>query len=94
VTRRTIDDRNPSGWVPEQKISVEEAVRAYTVAAAYSSFDEARKGTLSAGRLADFVMLERNIFEIPPEEIRDVKVLMTVAGGRTVVDRLGGTATQ
>jgi predicted amidohydrolase YtcJ len=91
VTRRTIDDRNPSGWVPEQKISVEEAVRAYTVTAAYSSFDEARKGTMSAGRLADFVMLERNIFEIPPEEIRGVKVLMTVVGGRAVVDRLAAS---
>jgi predicted amidohydrolase YtcJ len=93
VTRRTIDDRNPSGWVPEQKITVEEAVRAYTVTAAYSSFDESHKGTLAAGRLADLVLLERNIFEIPAEEIRDVKVVMTVVGGRVVVDRLAGPAT-
>jgi predicted amidohydrolase YtcJ len=84
VTRRTLDDRNPGGWVPEQKISVEEALRAYTANAAYASFDESRKGILSVGRLADFVVLDRNIFEIPPEEIRTVRVRMTVAGGRPV----------
>ena len=84
ATRRTIDGRNPDGWVPEQKISVEEALRAYTADAAHASFDEDRKGTLTPGRLADFVMLDRNIFEIPPEEIRTVRVLMTFAGGREV----------
>jgi predicted amidohydrolase YtcJ len=87
VTRRTLDDRNPAGWVPEQKISVEEALRAYTAGAAHASFEEARKGILSAGRLADLVILDRNIFEIAPEEIRDVRVFMTVAGGRTVFER-------
>ena len=94
VTRRTIDDRNPAGWVPEQKITVEEAVRAYTSSAAYASFDEARKGMLVAGRLADLVMLDRNIFEIAPEEVRGVKVLLTVVGGKRVVDRLATTSTQ
>ena len=87
VTRRTLDDRNPGGWVPEQKISVEEAVRAYTATAAYASFDEDRKGTLAVGRAADLVMLDRNIFEIPPDEIRRVKVLLTMAGGRLVFRR-------
>ena len=87
VTRRTIDDRNPHGWVPEQKISVEEALRAYTADAAYASFDEARKGTLTPGRLADFVMLDRNIFEISPEEIGKVQVLMTLVGGQRVFER-------
>jgi predicted amidohydrolase YtcJ len=84
VTRRTLDDKNPDGWVPEQKISVEEALRAYTVTAAYASFDESLKGMLVPGRLADLVMLDRNVFEIPPEEIRDVKVLLTLVGGRPV----------
>ena len=84
VTRRTIDDRNPGGWVPEQKISVEEALRAYTVGGAYASFDESRKGTLAAGKLADLVMIDRNLFEIPPEQIRDAKVLATVVGGKVV----------
>jgi len=87
VTRRTLDDRNPGGWVPEQKITVEEALRAYTATAAYASFDESRKGTIAAGRAADLVMLDRNIFEIAPEEIRDVRVKMTFVGGR---DLLGG----
>jgi predicted amidohydrolase YtcJ len=86
VTRRTLDDRHPNGWVPEQKISVEEALRAYTVDAAYASFDDTRKGTLAAGRLADFVVLDGNIFEIPPEQIRSVRVLMTVVGGRRVFE--------
>jgi predicted amidohydrolase YtcJ len=86
VTRRTLDGRNPAGWVPQQKITVEEAVRAYTANAAYASFDEARKGVLSKGRLADFVMLERNIFEIAPEEIAAVRVRMTIVGGTPVFD--------
>ena len=86
VTRRTLDGKNPTGWVPQQKISVEEAVRAYTANAAYSSFDESRKGILSKGRLADFVMLDRNIFEIAPEEIGAVRVRLTVVGGKRVFE--------
>ena len=86
VTRRTIDGRHPAGWVPQQKITVDEAVRAYTSTAAYASFDESRKGVLSPGRLADFVLLERNIFEIPAEEIGAVHVRMTIVGGRPVFD--------
>ena len=84
VTRRTLDDRNPGGWVPAQKISVEEALRAYTATAAYASFDESRKGTIAAGRAADLVMLDRNIFDITPEEIRGAKVLLTLVGGKVV----------
>jgi predicted amidohydrolase YtcJ len=87
VTRRTLDDKNPDGWVPEQKISIEEALRAYTQRAAYASFEEDRKGTLTAGRLADFVLLSRDLFSIPPEEIRDVDVEMTVVGGKVVYER-------
>ena len=89
VTRRTLDDRNPNGWVPEQKITVEQALRAYTVGAAYASFDEAVKGTLAAGKLADFVLLDRNILEIPPEEIRNAHVVATFVGGRKVYERNG-----
>ena len=92
VTRRTLDDRNPGGWVPEQKISVEEAVRAYTQTAAYASFDETTRGSLKAGKLADLVMLDRNIFEIAPEEIRNVHVALTVVGGRKVFEATADTA--
>lgn len=87
VTRRTLDDKNPQGWIPEQKISVEEALKAYTIYAAYASFEEQKKGSLEAGKLADYVILEKNIFEIPAEEIRAVSVIRTVVGGKTVFDR-------
>jgi hypothetical protein len=84
VTRRTLDDRNPDGWVPAQKITVEEALRAYTTGGAYASFDEARKGSLTAGKLADLVMIDRDLFKIPPEQIREAKVVATVVGGKVV----------
>ncbi len=82
VTRRTLDGKNPSGWVPEQKISVEQAVRAYTVNNAWSGKQEQDLGTLEAGKLADLVILGDNIFEIPPEQIMDTKVKLTMIGGR------------
>jgi predicted amidohydrolase YtcJ len=84
VTRRTLDGANPGGWVPEQKITVEQALHAYTTVAAYASFDEDKKGMLRPGMLADFVLLDRNITAIEPVAIRDVRVLRTVVGGRTV----------
>jgi len=87
VTRRTLDDANPDGWVPEQKISVEEALYAYTRDAAYASFEEDIKGTLTPGKLADFVLLDQNLLAIDPVTIRDVQVLRTVIGGRTVFEK-------
>jgi predicted amidohydrolase YtcJ len=87
VTRRTIDDRNPGGWVPEQKVTVEEALRAYTVGSSYASFDEARKGTLARGKLADLVLIDRDLTTIAPETIRDAHITMTVVGGRVVFER-------
>jgi len=86
VTRRTLDGKNSKGWVPEQKISVEEAVRAYTVGSAYAEFQETVKGSLTVGKLADFVMLSQDIFKIDPKEIENVKVLLTVVDGRTVYE--------
>ena len=87
VTRRTIDDRNPGGWVPEQKITVEEALRAYTVGSAFASFDEGRKGTLARGKLADLVLIDRDLTTIAPESIRDARITMTLVGGRIVFER-------
>jgi predicted amidohydrolase YtcJ len=87
VTRRTLDGANPNGWYPEQKISVEDALRAYTSGAAYASFDEHDKGTLERGKLADFVMIDRDITRIAPEEIARARVMMTVVGGRIVQSR-------
>jgi predicted amidohydrolase YtcJ len=84
VTRRTLDGANPDGWIPEQKIGVEEALTAYTRTAASASFEEDRKGTLTPGKLADLVLLDRDLTRIPPEAIRDARVLRTIIGGRTV----------
>ncbi|GBC83035.1 N-substituted formamide deformylase [bacterium HR10] len=84
VTRRTLDGKNPNGWFPEQKISMEEAVRAYTVSGAYAEFAEHLKGSLEVGKLADLVVLSRDIFTIPPDEIPQVEVLLTIVGGKIV----------
>jgi predicted amidohydrolase YtcJ len=84
TTRRTLDDKNPGGWVPEQKITVEQALKAYTMTAAYASFEENIKGSLEPGKLADFVVLGQDITTIDPANIRNVAVVQTVVGGRTV----------
>lgn len=86
VTRKTIDGKNPGGWVPEQKITVEEAVRAYTMGSAQAEFMEAEKGSLEKGKLADFVMLSRDIFTSEAEMILQTRVLLTVVGGRVVFE--------
>lgn len=87
VTRRTLDDANPDGWVPEQKITVEQALRAYTVDAARASFAEGSRGMLRRGRLADIVVLDRDLTAIAPETIRDARVTLTVVGGGIVFER-------
>jgi predicted amidohydrolase YtcJ len=86
VTRRTLDEKNPNGWVPAQKISVEEAVRAYTIGSAFAEFQENEKGTIAPGKLADLVILSRNIFKIEPKEIEKTKVVMTIMDGRVVYE--------
>jgi len=88
VTRRTLDGKNPNGWVPEQKITVEETVRAYTLGSAYAEFQENVKGSITAGKLADIVLLSRDIFKIDPNEIENVKVVMTMVDGRVVFEEL------
>ena len=87
VTRRTLDGRNPDGWVPDQKITVEQALRGYTYEGAYASFEEDRKGTIKAGMLADMALIDRDLTAIPPETIRDAKVLKTIVDGRVVFSR-------
>src|SRR5207247_2183759 len=84
VTRRTLDGKNPNGWVPEQKITVEEAVRAFTVGSASAEFQEHAKGTITPGKLADLVMLDRDIFKIDPTEIEKARVELTVMDGKLV----------
>ncbi|MEM7352442.1 MAG: amidohydrolase [Acidobacteriota bacterium] len=85
VTRRTLDGANDdAGWVPAQRISVEEALRAYTLDAAYAAFEDDLEGSLEVGKLADFVMLEQNLLEIDPVAIKDVRILATYVGGARV----------
>ena len=87
VTRRTLDDKNPGGWVPEEKISVETALRAFTSDAAYASFDENNRGRLKEGFLADIVILDENIFDIDPRMIKTVGIFKTILDGKEVFSR-------
>jgi predicted amidohydrolase YtcJ len=84
VTRRTLDGKNPDGWIPEQKITVEEALRAYTSGNAYGVFAERTRGQLAPGYKADLVLLDRDLTRILPEAIERVSVRATVVGGRIV----------
>jgi predicted amidohydrolase YtcJ len=84
VTRRTLDGKHPEGWVPEQKITVEEALRGYTYEPAYAVFAEQDRGMLRPGALADLVLLDRDLTAIPPATIGDTRVNATIVGGKVV----------
>ncbi len=84
VTRRTLDGEHPEGWIPEERISVTQALAAYTRTAAFASFEEDLKGTLAPGMLADLVVLDRDLTAIPAEEIAEAQVLATIVGGQVV----------
>lgn len=87
VTRRTLDGKHPGGWVPEEKITVEEALRAYTASNAYGVFAERTRGKLAPGYLADVVLLDRDLAAIPPEEIERAGIRYTVVGGKVVFSK-------
>src|SRR5947208_4562250 len=84
VTRATLDGKNSGGWIPEEKITLPEAIEAYTVGAAFAEFQESEKGSISPGKLADMVIMSDNIFGLKPEAIRNVKVKTTIVGGKVV----------
>jgi hypothetical protein len=84
VTRAPLDGRNPNGWIPEQKITLAQAVEAYTMGSAFAEFQEHKKGSITPGKLADLVILSDNIFDLKPEAIRNVKVQTTIVGGKVV----------
>lgn len=86
VTRRTSDGKNPDGWIPEQKITVDEAVRAFTYGSAYAEFQENVKGSLEVGKLADLVIISDDIFTIDPVKIADARVLTTIMDGKIVFE--------
>jgi predicted amidohydrolase YtcJ len=87
TTRATLDGKNPNGWVPEQKLTIDEAMTAYTAGSAFAEFQEGDKGRIARGQLADMVILSEDIFSIPAPRIKDVKVLATIAGGTIVHQR-------
>ena len=87
VTRRTLDDKNPNGWVPEQKITVGEALRAYTAGNAFATFDETKRGALAPGYYADVVVVDRNLFALPAESLAAARVRVTIVGGKVVYEK-------
>jgi predicted amidohydrolase YtcJ len=87
TTRRTLDGKHPGGWIPQEKITVEQALVAFTRNGAFASFEESVKGSLAVGKLADLVIIDRDITAIDPAEIADAKVMRTIVGGKTVYRR-------
>ena len=87
TTRRTLDGKNPNGWIPEQRITVAQAVHAYTLGSAFAEHQEAMKGSIEPGKLADLVVLTDDIFAIPPEAIEKTRVDMTIFDGRVIYQR-------
>lgn len=87
ATRRTLDGKHPQGWAPAEKITVAEALRAYTLGSAYASFDENLKGSIESGKVADLVVLSDDILMINPVEIAKAKVVMTIFDGRVIYER-------
>jgi len=86
TTRATLDGKNPKGWFPEQKLTIQEAIEAYTMGSAYAEFQENEKGSITAGKLADMVLLSDDVLSIDPVKIRDVKVVKTWVGGKLTYD--------
>ena len=87
VTRRTLDDKNPNGWIPEQKISIEDAIKCYTINSAYAAFEENTKGSIEVGKLADLIILSEDILTIDPVKIKDAKVEMTMFDGKIIYQK-------
>jgi predicted amidohydrolase YtcJ len=84
VTRKTREGTPPGGWLPEQAVTLEDALRHYTIDGAYGAFEDGERGSLTAGKWADLVVLSNDLFKVPPEQILTTKVLLTMLGGRTV----------
>jgi predicted amidohydrolase YtcJ len=84
VTRQTLDNKHPEGWIPEQRVTLEEALRAYTQGSAYAEFQEKVKGTIAPEKLADMVVLSADLFSIPADQIKNQRVILTMVGGKVV----------
>lgn len=88
ITRKDLKGYPEGGWLPDQKLTVDEALRIFTVEGAYASFEENIKGTLEVGKLADIAVLEKDIYEVEPDEIKDIKVDLTIMDGKIVYERI------
>jgi predicted amidohydrolase YtcJ len=86
VTRATLDDKQPQGWFPEQKLSMEDAITYYTMGSAYAEFQEREKGSIEVGKLADMVLLSEDVLHMDPAKVRNVHVLKTFVGGKLVFE--------
>lgn len=84
VNRRTIDGQPPKGWIPQQRISIADALRAYTQTGAFASFEEGIKGRIAAGQLADLVVFSQDLFKIDPIRIHETKVVLTIFDGKVI----------
>jgi predicted amidohydrolase YtcJ len=84
TTRQTLDGKPEGGWFPEQRLDLETSLRSYTINNAWAEGEEKSKGSLSVGKLADLVVIDRDLFKIPSAQIKDAKVLLTMVGGRIV----------
>ena len=86
VTRKTLSGQPEGGWFPQEKITIEEAIKAYTLNTAFAAYEEDIKGTITTGKLADFVVLSQNLLTMDPDQIKDVKIVTTVVGGEVVYE--------
>jgi len=84
LTRKGLDGNPPGGWIPDQTIDLETAIRAYTLNGAYANFMEQNRGSIAVGKYADLVLISDNLFKIPSDKIKDAKVVWTVVAGREV----------
>ena len=87
VTRQTLDGKPTGGWFPDERLTIEEAIQAYTFNSAYASFEENIKGSIAVGKLADIVILSDNLLKISPSKIKDVKILTTIFDGKIIFQR-------
>ena len=88
VTRKTLSGQPEGGWFPQEKITIEEAIQAYTLNTAFAAYEEDIKGSISEGKLADFVVVSDNLLTMNADDIKDVTVLMTVVGGKVVYEAM------
>jgi len=89
ITRQDPQGNPPGGWYPEQKLTLDEALKGYTVEAAYAEFEEKNKGSIEAGKLADFTVISADITKLPAKEILSIRVLKTIIGGKVVFESDG-----